>query len=58
MVQDTIGVAAAVLDDADLSFISGGGAGHKHSLPFGGVCYAAAVAGQPLDLQSEELVFM
>lgn len=57
-VQNAEGIAAAVLDDADVGFIAGGGAGHKHGLAVRRVCHAASVVGKPLDGQGQHLIFL
>lgn len=58
LVQDAVGIAAAVLDDADLGLVSRSGAGDEDRLPLRRVGHAAAIAGQALDAQGEELIFM
>lgn len=57
-VQNAEGIAAAVLDDADVGFIAGGGAGHEHGLAVRRVCHAASVVGKPLDGQGQHLIFL
>jgi predicted RNA-binding protein with TRAM domain len=57
-VQNAEGIAAAVLDDADVGFIAGGGAGHEHGLAVRRVRHAASVVGKPLDGQGQHLIFL
>lgn len=57
LVQNTEGVALAVLNDAHPGFVAGGGTGNKHGLTVGTVCYAAAIAGKTLYAQGENLIF-
>ena len=58
LVQNTEGVALAVLNDAHPGFVAGGGTGNKHGLTVGTVCYAAAIAGKTLYAQGENLIFL
>ena len=58
LVQNTESVALAVLDDAHPGFVAGGSAGNEHGLAVRAVGHTAAVAGQPLDAQGEELVLL
>ena len=57
-VQNAEGIAAAVLDDADIGLIAGGSAGHEHGLTVRRVCHAAAIIGKPLDGQRQHLIFL
>ena len=58
LVQNTEGIALAVLNDAHPGFVAGGGTGNKHGLTVGTVCYAAAIAGKTLYAQGENLIFL
>ena len=58
LVQNTEGVALAVLNDAHPGFVAGGGTGNKHGLTVWAVCYAAAIAGKTLYAQGENLIFL
>ena len=56
--QDAEGVAPAVLDDADISYITGGSAGDKDGLAVRAVGDAASVVGKALDGQGQDLIFL
>ena len=58
MVQNAKGVALAVLYDAHIGFVTGGGTRHKNGLAVRAVGHAAAVAGKPLDAQGQDLVLL
>ena len=58
MVQNAKGVALAVLYDAHIGFVTGGGTRHKNGLAVRAVGHTAAVAGKPLDAQGQDLVLL
>lgn len=58
LVQNAEGIPAAVLDDLDPGRVAGGCARDKDGLAVLRVGDAAAVVGQPLDLQGQKLIFL
>ena len=57
-VQDAEGIAPAVLHDAHAGLVAGGCAGDEHGFALRAVGHAAAVAGQALHLQGEDLILL
>ena len=58
LVQNAESIALAVLDDAYPGFIAGRCTGNEHGLTLRAVGDTAAIAGQALYLQSENLIFL